>query len=95
MISDEGTRKTSLNRSSVLSIGKVRTSSNQKKNSHPRFTIKENQIFTFCFHSMLLIGDIHINFKEKDRILQMLKEKIDQYPEEKNIIFLGDYVYSF
>lgn len=44
---------------------------------------------------MLLIGDIHITFKEKDRLLMMLKEQIAQHPEEKNLIFLGDYVYSF
>lgn len=44
---------------------------------------------------MLLIGDIHITFKEKDRLLNMLKEQILAHPEEKNLLFLGDYVYSF
>jgi UDP-2,3-diacylglucosamine pyrophosphatase LpxH len=44
---------------------------------------------------MLLIGDIHINFKEKDRLLSLLKEEIEHHADEQNIIFLGDYVYSF
>lgn len=44
---------------------------------------------------MLLIGDIHINYKEKDYILTALREGINQHSEEKNIIFLGDFVYSF
>ncbi len=44
---------------------------------------------------MLLIGDIHINYKEKEGILDSLKEMIQQHPDEKNIIFLGDYVFSF
>ena len=41
---------------------------------------------------MLLIGDIHINFKEKDRLLSLLKEEIEHHADEQNIIFLGDYV---
>ena len=44
---------------------------------------------------MLLIGDIHINSKYKDKILSSLKDFIAQHPQEKNLIFLGDFVYHF
>lgn len=44
---------------------------------------------------MLLIWDIHITSKHKDRIIQELKAYIDSHPTEQNIIFLGDYVYHF
>ncbi|HMT00738.1 MAG TPA: metallophosphoesterase [Candidatus Absconditabacterales bacterium] len=44
---------------------------------------------------MLLIGDIHINTKMKHTILEELKKTINGRPEEKNIIFGGDFVYHF
>lgn len=44
---------------------------------------------------MLLIWDIHITSKHKDRIIQELKSYIEANPTEQNIIFLGDYVYHF
>ncbi|MDD3262656.1 MAG: metallophosphoesterase [Candidatus Absconditabacteria bacterium] len=44
---------------------------------------------------MLLIGDIHITSKHKDRIIQELKKYIESNSDEQNIIFLGDYVYHF
>jgi UDP-2,3-diacylglucosamine pyrophosphatase LpxH len=44
---------------------------------------------------MLLIGDIHINSKYKDKILSSLKSFLAGHPEEKNLIFLGDFVYHF
>ncbi|MDR0282358.1 MAG: metallophosphoesterase [Candidatus Peribacteria bacterium] len=44
---------------------------------------------------MLLIGDIHINSRYKDKILKALKDFISQHSEEKNLIFLGDFVYHF
>lgn len=44
---------------------------------------------------MLFIGDIHINSRYKDSIISNIKEYIYSQPEEKNIIFLWDYVYHF
>ena len=44
---------------------------------------------------MLLIWDIHITSKHKDKIIQELKKYIESNPDEQNIIFLGDYVYHF
>lgn len=44
---------------------------------------------------MLIIGDIHITSKQHKQILQTLREYIAQYPQEKHIIFLWDYVYHF
>ncbi|MFZ2150865.1 MAG: metallophosphoesterase [Candidatus Absconditicoccaceae bacterium] len=44
---------------------------------------------------MLLIGDIHITQRFKDKIISGIQNFIDQNPDEKNIIFLGDYVYHF
>ncbi len=44
---------------------------------------------------MLLIWDIHITSKHKDRIIQELKFFIQNNNSEQNIIFLGDYVYHF
>lgn len=44
---------------------------------------------------MLLIWDIHITSRYQDRILQEITNFINKYPEEKNIIFLWDYVYHF
>ena len=43
---------------------------------------------------MLLIWDLHINSRIKDRILEELKKHISN-SSEKNIIFLWDYVYHF
>ena len=44
---------------------------------------------------MLLIGDIHITSKYKDKLISELQSFVDQNPDEKNIVFLGDYVYHF
>lgn len=44
---------------------------------------------------MLFIGDIHINPVYKDRLLQQIRSVISQFPEEKTIVFAGDYVYHF
>lgn len=44
---------------------------------------------------MLLIWDLHITSRYKDKILAELQSFVDTYPDEQNIIFLGDYVYHF
>ena len=44
---------------------------------------------------MLFIGDIHIHPRYGTLTLDTLREYIEQFPHEKNIIFLGDYVYHF
>lgn len=44
---------------------------------------------------MLLIWDLHITSRYKDKILAELQSFVDANPNEKNIIFLGDYVYHF
>lgn len=44
---------------------------------------------------MLLVGDIHINTRYQDKILTGLRDIFSAYPDEKTIIFFGDYVYHF
>lgn len=44
---------------------------------------------------MLLIPDIHITSLYADKIIFSIQEFIKQHDDEKNIIFLGDYVYHF
>lgn len=44
---------------------------------------------------MLLIWDLHITSRYKDKILAELQSFVDTYPDEQNIIFLWDYVYHF
>lgn len=44
---------------------------------------------------MLLIWDIHITQRSKDKIISWIKSFVQQNPDEKNIIFLWDYVYHF
>lgn len=44
---------------------------------------------------MLLVGDLHINARYQEKILTQLKAIFSSYPDEKNIIFLWDYVYHF
>lgn len=44
---------------------------------------------------MLLVWDIHLSAKIKDKVLNQIKSFIESKPEEKNIIFLWDYVYHF
>lgn len=44
---------------------------------------------------MLLIWDIHITQRSKDKIISWIKNFVSQNPDEKNIIFLWDYVYHF
>ena len=38
---------------------------------------------------------MHINAKQSAKILQELREFVDSFPAEKNIVFLGDYMYMF
>lgn len=44
---------------------------------------------------MLLIWDIHLTSKIKSEVLEELKSFISSHDEEKNLIFLWDYVYHF
>ncbi len=44
---------------------------------------------------MLLIGDIHITTKYTDAILDTINHYVEEFSHEKNIIFLGDYMYMF
>ncbi len=44
---------------------------------------------------MLLIWDVHLNSRIKDKLLNSLKTFIQEHNEEKNLIFLGDFVYHF
>lgn len=44
---------------------------------------------------MLLIGDIHLSAKIKNKVLDQIRTFILKKSEEKNIIFLWDYVYHF
>ena len=44
---------------------------------------------------MLLIWDIHLTSRIKDKLLNSLKTFIQEHNEEKNLIFLGDFVYHF
>jgi len=44
---------------------------------------------------MLLIWDIHITSKVKDQLIEMIRSFVQSQPEEKNLIFLGDFVYHF
>lgn len=44
---------------------------------------------------MLLIWDIHINSTIKDSLISELDAFIEKNPEEKNIVFVGDFVYHF
>lgn len=49
----------------------------------------------YDIHHMLLIGDIHLHAKYSQDILSSIESFITQHPDEKNIIFVGDYVYHF
>ena len=44
---------------------------------------------------MLLIWDIHMTSKVKDQLIEMIRSFVQSQPEEKNLIFLGDFVYHF
>ena len=44
---------------------------------------------------MLFVWDVHINAKQSQKILQALREFVASFPAEKNIVFLGDYMYMF
>ena len=46
-------------------------------------------------NGMLLVGDLHINSRYQDKILTGLRDIFSAYPDEKTIIFFGDYVYHF
>ncbi len=51
--------------------------------------------FTLYAKTMLLVGDLHINSRYQDKILTGLRDIFSAYPDEKTIIFFGDYVYHF
>jgi len=44
---------------------------------------------------MLLFGDLHINSRIADRVVDIIKDWISQNSNEQNLIFLWDYVYHF
>lgn len=44
---------------------------------------------------MLLIGDLHLTSKIQDRLLEKLVAFVENHPEERSLIFLGDFVYHF
>ena len=44
---------------------------------------------------MLLIWDIHLTLRIKDKLLSQLKSFVAQHNEEKNLILLWDFVYHF
>lgn len=44
---------------------------------------------------MLLIWDIHINRHHQHLIIEELRDFVGRFPEEKHIVFVGDYVYHF
>lgn len=44
---------------------------------------------------MLFIGDTHITTKHAPAILELINQQVTAFPDEKTIIFLGDYVYHF
>lgn len=58
------------------------------------FNYKLNN-YIFKYTKMLLIGDVHINSLYKDRILDSIKKFINNNDEEKDLIFLWDFVYHF
>lgn len=44
---------------------------------------------------MLLIWDTHINARVQDKIIEQIQVYVHNHPQEKHIIFCGDYVYHF
>jgi len=44
---------------------------------------------------MLLIWDIHITSRFKDKIIENLRDFVEKHKDDKHIVFLGDYVYHF
>lgn len=56
-------------------------------------------MYIFCVYiirySMLLFGDLHINSRICDRVIETMKNWISQNSDEKDLIFLWDYVYHF
>ena len=44
---------------------------------------------------MLLIWDVHLSAKVKDKVLKQIRTFIESKPNENNIVFLWDYVYHF
>lgn len=44
---------------------------------------------------MLLIGDIHITTRHTNAILDAIRWYVAHFPEEKNVVFMGDYMYMF
>ncbi len=44
---------------------------------------------------MLFIGDIHITSKRQVILLDRIRSRIEKFPNERTIIFMGDFVYQF
>ena len=51
--------------------------------------------FYILIFFMLLVGDLHINSRIKDRVVDVIRKYVSDNSNEKNIIFLWDYVYHF
>jgi|GEM_PF-1357580 len=63
---------------------------------HSGWRIQNDEgILHFQLTKVLIIGDIHISSRLGDKIISTIKKYIDSHPDEKNIIFLGDFVYHF
>lgn len=44
---------------------------------------------------MLLIGDMHMTSSKWERVLEEIRLFVSRYPQEQEVIFMGDYVYHF
>ena len=44
---------------------------------------------------MLLIGDMHMTSAKGERVIWEIRSFVASYPQEREIVFLGDYVYHF
>lgn len=44
---------------------------------------------------MLIFWDIHINYRYQNDIIDAIKNHVAKFPDEKNLLFLWDYVYHF
>lgn len=52
-------------------------------------------MFYLQYDTMLLFGDLHVNSRIVDRVIGSMQNRISSNPDEKNLIFLWDYVYHF
>ena len=44
---------------------------------------------------MLIIPDIHIHHRHASQIIESILDFVKLYPDEQDVILLGDYVYMF